>query len=75
MVSSDDIGSWPDVHNNFLYFLCCTGQFMISKDSCISFDLLGDEESQQKVFEEMTQGNVKPNDNTYSELMKTCIMK
>ena len=48
---------------------------MISKDSCISFDLLGDEESQQKVFEEMTQGNVKPNDNTYSELMKTCIMK
>ena len=56
-------------------FLCCTGQFMISKDSCIFFNLLGDPVSQQKVFEEMIESKVKPNGHTYSELMKTYIMK
>ena len=56
-------------------FLCCIVQCMISKDSCISLNLLADPVSQQKVFEEMTQANVKPNNNTYSLLMKTYIMK
>lgn len=31
--------------------------------------------SQEKVFEEMTQANVKPNGHTYSELMKTYVAK
>lgn len=48
---------------------------MISKDSCVSFNLLADPVSQEKVFEEMTQANVKPNGHTYSELMKTCVAK
>jgi len=48
---------------------------MVSKDSCTSFNFLADTESQQKVFEEMTQSNVKPNNYTYSELMRTFIMK
>lgn len=39
------------------------------------FNFLGDTESQQKVFEEMKQSNVKPNGHTYSELMKTYLTK
>jgi len=35
----------------------------------------GDTDSQQKVFEEMKQSGVKPNDHTYSELMKTYMLK
>ena len=58
-----------------LTFLCFTSQVIVSKDSCISFNFLGDSESQQKVFEEMTQNNTKPNNYTYSELMRTFITK
>ena len=39
------------------------------------FNFVGDTDSQQKVFEEMKQSGEKPNDHTYSELMKTYIVK
>ena len=48
---------------------------MVPKDSCLSLNFLGDPESQQKVLEEMKQNDAKPNDYTYSELMKTYIVK
>lgn len=70
MVSSSGIG-----HMFGCVLMCCIGQFMISKDSCVSFNLLADPVSQEKVFEEVTQANVKPNGHTYSELMKTCVAK
>ena len=37
--------------------------------------LLGDTESQRKVFEEMKQNKAAPNEQTYSEMMKAYLYK
>ena len=62
------------MHSNFFYFslmhrpVYCIYRFVF-------FNFVGDTDSQQKVFEEMKQSGVKPNDHTYSELMKTYMLK
>ena len=60
------------MHSNFFNISVLYSQ---SEDSCVSFNFLADPESQQKVMEEMKKNNVKPNDHTYSELMKTYIVQ
>lgn len=64
------------MHNNIFDFpLMHRPVYCIYRFVYFFLNFVDDTDSQQKVFEEMKQSDVKPNDHTYSELMKTYIVK